>query len=206
MSSTSIVVSTWARGEARAFVIATRSASRLDAPVSAIADRAGVGIGTLYRRHATKEALIQHLCVLAMEQVIEAATAALETEDVWSGLTGYVRECVGFRTGALGPLAGTIDVTPEMASTSRRAQSQAEALVAKAHRAGVLRPGVTALDISLLIEQISRRPPNMPLDEEDNARERLLCIALGGLGSRHTEPLPGRAPSPERYGARWERT
>jgi AcrR family transcriptional regulator len=173
------------------------------APVSAIAARAGVGIGSLYRRYPTKEALLQRLCVLAMEQAGEAASAALEAEDAWAGLTRYVRDCVEQRTGALAPVAGTIAVTPEMLRTSRRGIRLAGALVDRAHAAGVLRPDVTTLDVSLLIEQFSRRSTTMPAAEEDNARERLLAIALDGLRASHAEPLPGRPPSRSAYAGRW---
>jgi AcrR family transcriptional regulator len=179
------------------------TAQGADAPVSAIAARAGVGIGSLYRRYPTKEALLQHLCVLAMEQTIAAASAALEAEDVWAGLTGYVRACVWNRTGALAPVAGRIAVTPEMLRASRRGMRLAGALVERAHAAGVLRPDVTALDIALLIEQFSRRSAAMPAAEEDNARERLLAIALAGLRPTDSEPLPGRPPSRAAYVGRW---
>ncbi|HJZ02032.1 MAG TPA: helix-turn-helix domain-containing protein, partial [Streptosporangiaceae bacterium] len=53
------------------------SALGADAPVSAVADRAGVGIGTLYRRYGSKAELLQRLCVLAMEQAVAAADDAL---------------------------------------------------------------------------------------------------------------------------------
>jgi AcrR family transcriptional regulator len=33
-----------------------------DAPISAVAERAGVGIGALYRRYASKEELLRRLC------------------------------------------------------------------------------------------------------------------------------------------------
>ena len=175
-----------------------------DAPVSAIAARAGVGIGSLYRRYPTKEALLQHLCVLAMEQAIAAATVALEAEDAWSGLTGYVRDCVENHTGALAPVAGTIAVTPAMLRTSRRGMRLAETLVDRAQAAGVLRRDVSTLDISLLIEQFSRRSTTLPAAEEDNARERLLAIALDGLRASNADALPGRPPSRAAYVRRWD--
>jgi AcrR family transcriptional regulator len=180
------------------------TAQGADAPVSAIAARAGVGIGSLYRRYPTKEALIQHLCVLAMEQTIDAASAALEAEDVWAGLAGYIRTCVDNHTGALAPVAGTIAVTPAMLRTSRRGMRLADALVQRAHDAGVLRADVTTLDISLLIEQFSRRSTTMPAAEEGNALERLLAIALDGLRASDADPLPGRPPSRAAYVGRWD--
>ena len=62
------------------------SALGADAPVSAVADRAGVGIGTLYRRFGSKTELLQRLCVLAMDQTLQAADDALEASDPWAGL------------------------------------------------------------------------------------------------------------------------
>jgi AcrR family transcriptional regulator len=186
------------------------SSQGFDAPVSAIAERAGVGIGSLYRRYGSKDELLQRLCVLAMEQAIEAATAALREPDVWNGLTGYVRECVAFGSGALAPVAGTIEVTPQMLATARRSRRLAETLVRRAKRAGVLRADVATLDVLYLIEQFSRRSRTRPADgdaadEDGNARARVLTIALDGLRAHGDQRLPGRAPSWRRYESRWAR-
>ena len=116
-------------------------------------------MGTLYRRYGSKTELLQRMCVLAMEQGIEAAGEALEADDPWTGLCGYIRTCVEMRFGALGSLAGQIDMTDEMLSTARRGMTLAGEVVARAHRAGSLRPDVTALDIALLIESFGRRAP-----------------------------------------------
>jgi AcrR family transcriptional regulator len=190
----------------RALIEAARQvciAQGFDAPVSAIAERAGVGMGSLYRRYRTKEELFQRLCVDSMERVAEAARLALEAVDPWEGLAQYVRQCAAFGFGALAPLAGTIRVTPEMGQANRRAQELADAVVARAHHAGVLRPDVTPLDISLLIGQFSRPAPTPPTEEDDNIRQRLVAVALDGLRACHSEPLPGRPPSLRRQQALW---
>jgi AcrR family transcriptional regulator len=178
------------------------TAQGFDAPVSAVAERAGCGMGSLYRRYPTKEALLQRLCVLAMEQAVEAAETGLRHEDPWSGLAHYVRECVVFGSGALAPLAGTIATSPEMWATSERGSSVIAALVERAHAAGALRADATRLDIALLIEQFSRRS-RTPVADEDAARARLVAIALDGLRAPGAEPLPGDPPDPQAYAARW---
>ena len=175
-----------------------------DAPVSMVAQQAGVGIGSLYRRYATKEALLQHLCLVAMRQAIDAAAAGLADTEPWQGLIEYIRRCVEFGAGALAPIAGTIDSTPEMWSTAREARDLVERLVDRARHAGELRSGVTALDIALLIERFSRRI-GLPSDEEENNRTRLLAIAIDGLHATNVEPLPGRPPSAQHYEGRWVR-
>ena len=179
------------------------------APVSAVAERAGVGMGTLYRRYGSKTELLQRLCVLAMEQVLAAADEALAAADPWQGLSGYIRACVELRSGALAALAGQIETTAEMRAVARRGMARLGEIVARAHRDGSLRPDVTALDISWLIEQFSRRPPDpVEPDEERNVRARLVAIGLDGLrgqASPGLRTLPGRPPSRARYVRRWSR-
>jgi AcrR family transcriptional regulator len=175
-----------------------------DAPISAVAERAGVGMGTLYRRYGSKAELLQRLCVLAMEQALAAADAALNVADPWTGLTAYIRACVEMRSGALAALAGHVDVTAEMRATAERGIAAMTEITARAHRDGSLRGDVTALDVSLLIEMFSRRAPDLPdLAEERNARDRLLAITLDGLRAGGATPLPGRPPSRDRYVGRW---
>jgi len=179
------------------------AARGFDAPVAAVAERAGVGMGSLYRRYGSKSDLLRRLCVLAMEQAIEAADVALAAADPWEGLAGYVRASVGFRSGALAPLAGTIETTPDMWQTSRRARRLLQEVVARASREGALRPDVTALDVTWLIELFSRQSPGRPGPEDENVRRRLLAIALDGLRARDAEPLPEPPPSAQAYEERW---
>ena len=174
------------------------------APISAVAERAGVGIGTLYRRYGSKTELLQRLCILAMEQVLAAADDALQADDPWTGLCGYIRTCVDLRSGALAALAGQIETTAEMRRTARRSMARIRDIVARAHADGSLRPDASALDITWLIEQFSRRSPD-PVEsaEERNVRSRLVGIALDGLRSGPPQELPGRPPSLARYVERW---
>jgi AcrR family transcriptional regulator len=179
-----------------------------DAPISAVAERAGVGMGTLYRRYGSKAELLQRLCVLAMQQVLDAADDALRASDPWTGLTGYIRACVDLRSGALTALAGQVETTEEMRATAEQSLARTAEIVARAHRDGSLRADVTALDINWLIEQFSRRPPDrVDPGEERNVRSRLLAIALDGLRARADgQPLPGQPPSLAHYTSRWSAT
>jgi AcrR family transcriptional regulator len=171
------------------------------ATVAAIAERAGVGIGSLYRRYGSKDDLLRHLCTLAMHQSIDAATAALEADDGWGGLEQYVRTCVALGTGALAPLAGTIETTPQMSAISRKGRRLLDEVVERAQRQrNGLRPDVTALDVIWLIELFGR---SGPMDEDENVRPRLLTIALDGLRARTAGRLPGSPPSAQRYEQRW---
>jgi AcrR family transcriptional regulator len=182
------------------------AAQGADAPISAVAAHAGVGVGTLYRRYGSKTELLQRLCVLAMEQALAAAEDALAAADPWDGLCGYITACVELRSGALASLAGQIETTAEMRGTARRSMARLGEIVARAQAAGVLRADVTALDISWLIEQFSRRPPGrLEAAEERNVRSRLVAIALDGLRARpgRRGALPGHPPGRDHYVNRW---
>jgi AcrR family transcriptional regulator len=101
-----------------------------DASVAQVAAQAGVGMGSLYRRYPTKEALLQHLCRASMLQQVRAAEEALAPGgDPWEALAGFVRECVGFRAGVLSAVAGRIAVTEEMRAIARHAHDLLEQLV-----------------------------------------------------------------------------
>jgi len=177
-----------------------------EAPVSAVAERAGVGIGSLYRRYGSKDELLRHLCLLAMRQAAAAAEDALTVADAWEGLTGYIRTAVAQGTGSLAPLAGAIDTTPEMWEASRRGRELVAMLVERAKAAGALRADVTPLDIAHLVEMFGRIGPVRPESEEYVVRQRLLAIALDGLRSGMvTAPLPAPAPTAEYYEHRWAR-
>jgi AcrR family transcriptional regulator len=175
------------------------------ATVAAIAARAGLGIGSLYRRYGGKTELLQRLCLLAMGQAITAATEALDQPDADAALTSYIHSCVAQRTGALAPLAGTIETTPEMWALSREGRRLHQAIVDRAHRDGRLRPDVTALDISWLTEQFARSAPAAAASADDrNVQARLLAIAVDGLFATGAPPLPGHRPTARHYEQRWQ--
>ncbi|KAB8184763.1 TetR family transcriptional regulator [Nonomuraea phyllanthi] len=181
------------------------------ASVAAIASRAGVGIGSLYRRYKTKEELFQRLSVLSLDHWNEAAERGLADPDPWAGLAAFVRSCVEFGQGSLSPIAGAVEVTREMSAKARHGDELLDELVRRAREAGVLRGDVTAVDISLLIEQLGRSPLVDQLRKQGRddllpaaaeARRRLVAIAIDGLrpGSR---PLPGSPPGGELFTDRW---
>jgi AcrR family transcriptional regulator len=182
------------------------------ASVAAIAARAGVGIGSLYRRYRTKDELFQHLAALSVEHSNQAAERGLAAEDPWEGLAGFITASVEFGQGSLGPIAGTIPVTDEMWANAERYDQLLAALVKRAHDAAVLRPDVTPVDISVLIEQLGT-PPLLDqlrrqgrddlIDAATAARRRMITIALDGLRSIHSHPLPGDAPDSRLFTERW---
>ena len=58
----------------------------VDAPLEEVARRAGLGIGTLYRHFATRDALVEAIVERRMGELLAIAEAALSEPEGWEGL------------------------------------------------------------------------------------------------------------------------
>jgi len=175
------------------------------APISAVAERAGVGIGALYRRHGSKEDLLRRLCADGLALYIAEAEAALaDGGDPYDAFAGFMRRVVDADTHSLTlRLAGTFAPTEELYRQSERAQQLNERLFERTKAAGAVRPDVGAVDLALIFEQLAA----VRVEEEGRTRElrrRYLALALDAL--RAAPPgseLPGPPPTWEEIGRRW---
>src|SRR5258706_10122147 len=64
------------------------------APISAVAERANVGISALYRRYAGKDDLLRRLCHDGLLRFIAAADAVAAEPDGWRALTAFLGDLV----------------------------------------------------------------------------------------------------------------
>jgi AcrR family transcriptional regulator len=167
-----------------------------DAPMSAVAAEAGVGMGSLYRRFATKDELLEHLFRTSLDQQIAAASAALAETDPWAAVETYVCTCVQLRVGVFSAFAGKVPVSAQTTQVSMQAHRMLGEVIARAQAAGVLRPDAGAVDVFQLIELFSRRQIG------DDAT-RLIALMLEGLRFPGHRELPGDTPTWSVYGARW---
>src|SRR4051812_13340750 len=128
-----------------------------DATMAQIARRAGVGVGTLYRRYPSKEALVAQLCLDGMLALEVQARLALERldEDPWAAFASFMAGGLAAGAGALGAaLAGTFTPSDELVAAGRRLSEAIRELVTRAQAAGAVRDDVTPEDVGLLFEQL----------------------------------------------------
>lgn len=72
------------------------------APISAVAEHAGVGISALYRRYKSKEDLLQKLADDGMDRYLAEVERALDDDgDAWEGVRGFMRRCLDIGAGSL---------------------------------------------------------------------------------------------------------
>ena len=174
------------------------------APISAVAGRAGVGIGALYRRYGSKEDLLRRLAADGLAVYIAAAEDALAKErDPWEAFAGFMRRIVDADTHSLTlSLAGTFVPTEELYRDSARAQELNRRLFGRTRDAGVIRADVEVDDIALLFEQLAA----VRIGDEARSRQlrrRYLELQLDALRDRSGSRLPGPPPSWEEIQRRW---
>jgi len=174
------------------------------APISAVAGRAGVGIGALYRRYGSKEDLLRRLAADGLAVYIAAVEDALADEgDPWEVFAGFMRRIVDADTHSLTlRLAGTFIPTEELYRDSARAQELNERLFARTRDAGAIRPDVEVDDIALLFEQLAA----IRMGDEARTRQlrrRYLELQLDALRDSSGSRLPGPPPSWEEIQHRW---
>src|SRR5690348_16497722 len=98
------------------------------APISAVAERAGVGISALYRRYPGKEDLLRTLCHDGLLRFIAEATRAAEEPGDWDAFAMFLRGVVEADVHSLTVhLAGTFTPTAEMTADAVRADELAGA-------------------------------------------------------------------------------
>jgi AcrR family transcriptional regulator len=177
-----------------------------DAPVAAVAARAGVGISAIYRRWPGKEDLLRQLCRDGLRLYVEQAEAALADDgDAWQAFASFLRRIVEADVHSLTVrLAGTFKPTDDMFADAARADELNARLVARTKQDGGLRSDVVAEDLALILEQVSAIRPGVFGDEVRTAELRQRCVALilDGLRSRSAE-LPSTPPTSDELGRRW---
>jgi AcrR family transcriptional regulator len=175
-----------------------------NAPISAVAERAGVGIGALYHRYAGKEDLLRTLCRNGQEIYLTEIRRALASDaEPWEAFTGFLRRIVAANThGLTVRLAGTFVPSAEQLALAEQMQALGIELFERARATGLLRDDVTYLDVEFLLEFLA----NVKLGDAARTaelRQRHLAVVIDGLRSGQRTPLPGQPPTWQEQTARW---
>jgi AcrR family transcriptional regulator len=168
----------------------------IDAPVTEIADRAGVGVGTIFRRFPTKDDLLVAVVEQRTEQLIEAADAALESPEPGAAFRRFMETAAAMHisdvcwceVGAdLFGRDGIRELTDVLVGKIGE-------LLTRAQTARQVRSDLRALDIPVLLMAVAKS--GLMLEEAvPGAWKRYLAIILDGLRPEAARPLPRRPVS-----------
>lgn len=152
------------------------------APLEEVAERAGVGIGTLYRHFPTRHALLEAVYVDEVEAMAQAAADLAELPP-WEALSEWLHQYVGFAATKRALNEALLETDPDsnVLATCRTAiMAAGTTLVERAQRAGVVRSDTDFADVGRMVGGIALVPTADP-----EQKKRLLELALDGLRYRH---------------------
>jgi AcrR family transcriptional regulator len=157
--------------------------SGADAGMEEIAARAGVGVGTVYRHFASKDALIDELLRLALEEILSATDRALARTD-GSGLEEFLR-ALGQSFADHARYANLLIQRRTEDATVYRIRAAVDELTARAVAAGTVNPGTTPGDVLALVwgmrGLVQAAGEAAPGEAAPGAWPRFLDIHLAGL-------------------------
>jgi AcrR family transcriptional regulator len=172
----------------------------LDVGVGEIAQRAGVGRGTLFRNFASKEDLIAAIVVERMNEAAAVGRTLLDAEDPGYALFEFVQDIVGRQQldRALFEAVGD-----EFLANSEIKPAYAELigvfdqLLARAQQAGVVRNDVGSLDVMMMIKGVCQAISSFSQIDPEIGDRQLDLVRAALLSTPEARPLRGRVPTIE---------
>ena len=162
--------------------------------VPEIAERAGVGVATIYRSFPTKRDLVAAV-VLERFRAFEAfGQEALARDDPWEAFTAMIRRGCGLQAQDRAfseVLAEALDV-PEVREQRDRVLGITRELMRRAQASGQMRADIVPEDLPLLLSGLGGSLAMV--DRSTGLWERLLSLVLDGLRAEGAHPLPVGPP------------
>ncbi len=164
----------------------------LEAPLEEIAQRAGVGIATLYRRFPAREQLVAAALIEKVTLYAEAAAEAVAASDPWAGFVRYVQRICELQAGDRGLsdlLSMTLAADERIEQLRATANAQVVRLIERAKEAGRLRDDFVGEDLLLLLIASAAVGQATQADAPDTWR-RFVALVLDAFERRDAQPLP----------------
>jgi AcrR family transcriptional regulator len=162
---------------------ATFASEGLATPVDTVAERAGVGVGTLYRHFPTKEALFEAIVMTRLEDLLAEARNAADADDPTAALFTFLRHFANEAAAkhdlfdAMG--AAGFDIKSQCAETVDEMKRAVERLVERAKAVNTVRADVTAEEIIGLLVGACQAAQQSGLSEA--ASQRMIDIICDGI-------------------------
>ncbi|MEV7427527.1 helix-turn-helix domain-containing protein [Streptomyces sp. NPDC091212] len=126
----------------------------IESPLENIAERAGVGIATLYRRFPTREELIAATYEAKLAEIADITEEASRAPDAWTGFRDCIEHFCATQAenqGFTSAVIMTLPVPAEVSVHRERLRKSLAALVQRAQEEGTLRDDFVLEDIALLL-------------------------------------------------------
>ena len=166
----------------------------IDAPVTEIAERAGVGVATIFRRFPTKDDLLVALLAQRGRQLVADVDAALAADDAGAAFRRFLESAAAVQIADRGfcdSIGTDLFARDELRTLFDDVHARFRTLLAHAQAAGEVRADVTAEDLLFVLHGVARSGL-MLADAAPGAWRRQLTIALDGLRPEGASQMPHR--------------
>lgn len=172
----------------------------LDATVSEVAKRAGVGQGTAFRHYPTKEKLVAAVACDCIGRMTAVATALMSEPDPLEALRAFMLTAVEMQSVNRGLIeaggAEAVLADVEVRAGKERLNDAASQLLRRAQDAGVVRADLVPEDIPMLVSAISfAGAPHVT--QTPSTCQRYFELVFDALRPDGATPLS--APAPENH-------
>jgi AcrR family transcriptional regulator len=173
--------------EAASALLAERG---LDASMPELAERAGVGVGTVYRAFPDKSHLVAAVMAARFHWFAERIEAATRADDPWRAFTDviWMGAALNIKDRAFQECAHQVLAQPDVRQARDAVLDGLGRLIARAQEVGAMRDDVVAEDLPMLLSGVG-------LSREAGrgaAWERHLALIIDGLRAEGAHPLPSK--------------
>ncbi len=171
------------------------SENGLEVGVAEIAERAGVGRGTVFRHFPSKEHLIAAIVVQRMHEAADRGRARLEDTDPDEALFSFLEETVGGRQldrALIDAVGDTFLGNPEIRAALAEVVLVLDTLLRRAQEHGTIRVDVGALDVLMMTKGVCHATDDLRQIDPDIANRQFDLVRSALSAPTSGEPLRGR--------------
>ena len=170
----------------------------LEVGVGEIAQRAGVGRGTLFRNFPTKQDLIAAIVVERMRDAVLAGKALLAADEDGVAVFDFIEDVVGRQQidrCLFEAVADEFLANSEIRAAHAEVVEVLEELLERGRQAGVIRPEVGAMDVLMLVKGVCAAAAALGEASPDIVERHLDLVRAAISTPGHAVPLRGKSPT-----------